>query len=509
MSEEESAAWLRAVIETAVDGIVVIDAGGKVRLFNRACEQLFGYRADAVVGHNVNILMPPPYHDEHDRYLARYRETAERRIIGIGRHVEGKRADGSVFPMYLSVGTIDLGTGEQQFLGIIHDTSESHAVEAALRETAERLRTTLELVPDAIIVIDDQGVIESYSAAAERLFGWSAEEVAGCNVKMLMPSPYRDRHDGYLTRYRATGERRIIGIGRVVVGQRRDESTFPMELAVGEMELSGRRLFTGFVRDLTERQLVEKRLQDLQSDLLHVSRLSAMGEMAAALAHELNQPLTAVINWTRAARRMLGAGSETGQARALDFIDNAVGQADRAGQIIRRLRNFVSKGENEPRSEEVNAVVEEAIALALVGARERNIRIALELGSDLPLVIIDKVQIQQVVINLVRNAIEAMAAVEVRQLGITTREGDGVVEVAVADTGPGLAPEVAEQLFQPFVTTKQKGMGIGLSICRSIVDKHGGRLRATPRPDGGMIFSFTLPVIPGDDRESEEDGEAE
>ena len=507
MPTQESAAWLRAVIETAVDGIVVIDQTGTVRLFNRACEQLFGYPAVAVIGNNVNMLMPAPYHDEHDTYLTRYRETGERRIIGIGRHVRGRRADGSVFPMYLSVGEIEVTIGDRQFLGIIHDTTEQHAVEEALRETAERLRTTLELVPDAIIVIDAEGSIESYSDAARRLFGWTAEQVAGRNVKMLMPSPYRDQHDGYLRRYRDTGERRIIGIGRVVVGLRQDGSTFPMELAVGEMELSGRRLFTGFVRDLTERQLAEKRFQDLQSELLHVSRLSAMGEMSAALAHELNQPLTAVINWTQAARRLLDAESPASRTKALDFMDNSIAQANRAGQIIRRLRSFVGKGENEPTAESPNATIEEATALALVGAKERGIRVVLDLGSDLPTVLIDKVQIQQVVINLIRNAIEAMAAVERRELAIATFRGEDNVAVTVADTGPGLAPEVAEQLFQPFVTTKEKGMGIGMSICRSIIDKHGGRLQATARAGGGMIFSFTMPIVPEDDGDDAAGGE--
>jgi two-component system sensor kinase FixL len=501
LSNQENAAWLRAVIQTAVDGIVVIDEVGHVRLFNRACERLFGYTADAVIGHNVNMLMPPPYHGEHDAYLTPYRQTGERRIIGIGRHVRGRRADRSVFPMYLSVGEIDPEGCSRQFLGIIHDTTEQQSVEATQRETAERLRTILELVPDAIIVIDERGLVQSYSAAAERLFGWSEAEIVGRNVMGLMPSPYRERHDGFLKRYRETGERRIIGIGRVVVGLRRDGSTFPMELAVGEMELSGRRLFTGFVRDLTERQLTEKRLQDLQSELLHVSRLSAMGEMAAALAHELNQPLTAVANWAEAARRLLDTDTPANRTKAMDFMEKAIGQADRAGQIIRRLRNFVGKGDTEARAQEPNALVEEATALALVGvgAREHGVRVVLELGSDLPAVLVDKVQIQQVVINLVRNAIEAMAAVAVRQLTIATTRADGAVEVSILDTGPGLAPEVAEQLFQPFVTTKRQGMGIGLSICRSIIDKHGGRLRAMPGREGGMIFTFTIPTVREED----------
>lgn len=500
MPEREQTAWLQAVIDTAVDGIVIIDSRGRVRSFNRACERLFGYEATAVVGQNVNMLMPSPYHEQHDSYLDHYRTTGEKRIIGSGRHVSGRRADGSVFPMYLSVGEIpSINGNDRQFLGIIHDTSEQHAAEQELRETAERLRSILQLVPDAIIIIDERGLIETFGTAAERLFGWTAAEVHGKNVSMLMPSPYQARHDGYLKHYMETGERRIIGIGRVVVGRRKDGSTFPMELSVGEMRPSGRRLFTGFVRDLTEHQLAEKRLQTLQTELLHVSRLSAMGEMAAALAHELNQPLTAVINWTQAARRMLEQPGAAAGQKALDFMEKSIGQANRAGQIIRRLRDFVSKGDTDHRLEDINKVVEEASALALVGAQEYSVRAIFELDAELPPVLIDKVQIQQVVINLVRNAVEALVAVAVRTVTISTAlRTDETVEVRVADTGPGLAPEVLAHLFQPFVTTKERGMGVGLSISRSIIDNHGGRLLASENAGGGTIFSFTLPIATED-----------
>ncbi len=491
----ENNAWLRAVIDTAVDGIVIIDAAGSVRLFNHACERLFGYNESEVLGRNVKMLMPAPYHDEHDGYLAHYDRTGEARIIGSGRNVEGRRADESIFPMYLSVGEIPQSVGERLFVGIIRDTTEQHAVEQAMREQTERLRSILETVPDAIIVIDEKGAIESFSPAAERLFGWTNAEAVGRNVNILMPTPYHQQHDGYLKRYRETGERRIIGIGRVVVGQRRDGSTFPMELAVGEMTRPSGRFFTGFVRDLTERQDAEKRLQELQTELLHVARLSDMGQMASALAHELNQPLSAVINWTQAARRMITTSGSQVPPNVLDYMDNAIAQADRAGQIIRRLRDFIERGESEHRPEDINKVVEEATALALVGAKESGARVAFAFSPDLPRVTTDKVQVQQVVMNLVRNAIEAMASVAERRLTIATALGDeSTIEVSVADTGPGLPAEVAAKLFQPFVTTKEKGMGLGLSISRSIIDNLGGRLRAGANPEGGVTFCFSLPV---------------
>jgi two-component system, LuxR family, sensor kinase FixL len=365
--------------------------------------------------------------------------------------------------------------------------------ERALRESEAHLRSVLETVPDAVIVIDDRGLIQSFSAAAERLFGYSATDAVGQNVKMLMPQPYRDEHDGYLERYRRTGERRIIGIGRVVLGRRADGSTFPMELAVGETNLEGRRMFTGFVRDITERQVARERLQELQSELLRASRLSAMGQMASALAHELNQPLTAIINYVQATRRMVG-NPDIARDRLEETMDKAVAQANRAGQIIHRMRQFLQKGEMERQPEAINKVLEEASALALVGAKESGVVVRMELGVDLATVMMDRIQIQQVILNLIRNGIEAMQAVARRELRIATSHAEnGMVLVTIADTGPGLDPGVAEQLFQPFVTTKEKGMGLGLSICRSIIDSHGGKIWATPNPDGGVTFAFTLP----------------
>ena len=366
--------------------------------------------------------------------------------------------------------------------------------EQALRDSEAQLRSIIETVPDALIVIDEGGLIQSFSPAAERLFGYRAAEVEGRNVSLLMPSPYREQHDGYLSHYLHTGERRIIGIGRVVVGQRADGSTFPMELAVGEVKLRDRRLFTGFVRDITERQTTRERLHELQSELLHASRLSAMGQMASALAHELNQPLTAVINYVQACRRLL-AGGNAPRERLHDVMDKAVAQASRAGQIIQRMRQFIQKGETERQLESINKVVEEASALALVGARESGIVVRLELSPDLPPVLVDRIQIQQVVLNLVRNATEALAAVERRELTIrTSRPNGALVDVAVSDTGPGLSAEVVDQLFQPFVTTKPKGMGLGLSISRSIIEAHGGRLQAIANPEGGVTFRLSLPA---------------
>ena len=317
---------------------------------------------------------------------------------------------------------------------------------------------------------------------------------------MLMPSPYREDHDAYLQRYLTTGERKIIGIGRVVVGERKDGSTFPLELNVGEMRTANARFFTGFIRDLTERQQTEARLQDLQSELVHVSRLTAMGEMASALAHELNQPLSAIANYMKGSRRLL-EGSPDERAPVLrEAMDKAAEQALRAGQIIRRLRDFVARGESERRVEDVKKLVEEASALALVGAKDRGVRVRFEFDPRTNFVLADKVQVQQVLLNLMRNAIEAMEEARSAILSSPRRSRRTIwSQISVSDTGTGIAPEISAQLFQPFVTTKRQGMGVGLSISRTIVEAHGGTIVPRANPGGGTIFSFTLPAVSKED----------
>lgn len=370
--------------------------------------------------------------------------------------------------------------------------------QAAAREA--HLQSILDTVPEAMIVIDERGLMQSFSSAAERLFGYSASEVLGKNVRMMMPALYRDNHDSYLERYLRTGEKRIIGIGRVVVGERKDGSTFPMELAVGEMTSGKTRFFTGFIRDLTERQKAEARLQELQSELVHISRLTALGEMASALAHELNQPLSAIANYMKGSRRLLDSKSDEQAIMIREAMDKAAEQSLRAGQIIRRLRDFVARGETERRIESLKKLIEEASALALVGAKDRSVRVTYAFDPRLDMVLADKVQIQQVVLNLVRNAVESMEQSDRRDLLICTeRSDDGMAIVKVIDSGVGIAPEIADQLFQPFVTTKSQGLGVGLSISRTIVESHGGRIWTEPNPGGGTIFGLTLRAVTQED----------
>ena len=235
-------------------------------------------------------------------------------------------------------------------------------------------------------------------------------------------------------------------------------------------------------------------MSELQIELLHVSRLSDMGQLSASLAHELNQPLTAIMNYVQAMRHLLDRDAGAGRPKVEDIMEKVVAQAARAGQVIRRLRSFVEKGTVEARRENVNRLIEEASALALVGTKEQRVRTTLKLARQLPPVSVDRVQIQQVLVNLIRNAIEAMASSDKRELTIET-SGDinGFIRVTVSDTGPGLAQDVLDKLFQPFVTTKSAGMGIGLSICKSIIEAHGGSLWHEANPTGGAVFVFTLP----------------
>ena len=492
---EPDDALFRAVVEAAFDPIVVIARDGTVRSVNQATERVFGYASHEVVGHNVGMLMPEPYAGAHGGGLADDLRRGDKNILGGGREVSGRRRDGSVFPMHLAVSEARVA-GEIGFVVVLRDISQSSAAELAQRDSERRLRSILDTVPDGIIVIDERGTVQSYSPAAERLFGYASHEVVGHNVAMLMPQPYKEAHDSYLAHYRHTGERHIIGVGRVVVGLRKNGETFPMELQVGEFRVAGNRFFTGFVRDLSEQQAAQRRIHDLQAELLHASRLSVMGQMASTMAHELNQPLTAVVNYLEAARHLLAGGPQSAE-RVGGLMGRAVAQAERAGEVIRKLRQFVSKGETDRRAENLNKLVEEALALALVGARPSRVRVTLDLDQSLPPVLVDAVQIQQVVLNLVRNAVEAMEAVERCELRLTTRAiSEEMAEVAVADGGPGIPPEIADRLFQPFVTTKATGMGLGLSICREIVEAHKGQIAVAALASGGTEFRLTLPLAP-------------
>ena len=478
-----------------IDGIddravLLLDPAGIVTTCTAGAATLLGWAPDALVGQPVDLLYPPA-----DR--AAERPAADRAAAAAGAAIRDEqwraRRDGSEFLAETMLAALRDEAGALTGFGhSIADVTGRRAIEQARRQGELHLRSILATVPDAMIVIDDAGLIVSFSAAAERLFGYREAEVVGRNVSLLMPSPYRDRHDGYIARYEATGERRIIGIGRVVTGLRRDGSEFPIELAVGEAREGEHRLFTGFIRDLTAQQLAELRLKELQSELIHVSRVSAMGTMASTLAHELSQPLTAIANYLEAGRDLIDAGADNACELVREAVDESAREALRAGQIVRRLRDFVARGETERTVNDLPALVAEAARLGLLGASERGIRLFTDIDPATSLVVVDRVQIQQVLVNLLRNAAEAVVAGDRRDITLTTRADGAMVRVSVADTGPGIDPAIVPRLFEAFASGKADGMGLGLSISRTIVEAHGGRIWTVPNPGGGTIFHFTI-----------------
>jgi two-component system sensor kinase FixL len=486
MPNDAAWSWLSAIAESADDAIIGKNLNGIVISWNKAAEAMFGHTVTEIIGQPITLIIPPDRLQEEAAILERVR--LGERIVHF--ETERRHKDGSIIPVTLTISPIRDESGT--IIGvskIARDLSETHHAHEALRQREALLSSILDTVPDALIVIDDRALIQSFSTAAERLFGYGAGEVLGRNVSMLMPQPYRGEHDNYVGRYLATGERRIIGIGRVVVGARKDGSTFPMELSVGAVNLSGRHLFTGFIRDLTERQDRERRLQELQAELIHVSRLNELGQLVSALAHEVNQPLAAMANYINGARRLIAAGNTEGAARAIDLVAE---QGERARQIIRRLRELVRKGESERRPESLPVTIEEASAIALAGIGQR-LKLEIRIAEDAAEAVIDKIQIQQVLLNLMRNAVEAMAGADRRELSVSADRRGEMVEIRVTDTGPGLPEAVRARLFQPFVTTKSDGMGVGLSVCRAIIEAHGGELEAEDVEGGGTVFRFTVP----------------
>ncbi len=409
------------------------------------------------------------------------------------RHRQPDLGDAVGAALFVAVSTA-ISFGGERFR-VARRQADAVTKDLFLREA--HLASILDTVPDAMVLIDEAGLVRSFSSTAQRLFGWTSEEMFGQNVSRLMPEPYRSAHDGYLQRYYATGERRIIGLGRVVIGERKDGSTFPMELSVGEIRTGRERYFTGFVRDLTETQRTQARLQELQGELVHIARLTSMGEMASALAHEINQPLSAIANYLKGGRRLLEE-PQLDRDMLDGALDKAGEQALRAGAIIRRLRDFVARGETERQVESLHRMVEEAAALALIGARELGIDVRFDYDAAVDRVLADRVQVQQVIVNLIRNAIEAMQDRDRRELTINVGRAGQNALVTVTDTGAGIASEIADNLFAPFVTTKRDGMGVGLSISRTIIEAHGGRLWAEPTAGGGATFKFTLKIVEGD-----------
>jgi two-component system sensor kinase FixL len=361
----------------------------------------------------------------------------------------------------------------------------------------DELHALFDAAVEGIIVIDGDGTITAFNRAAERLFGYAADDVLGRRVDTLMPEPDRSAHDGYMKHYLDTGERRIIGIGREVRAQRADGSTFPIALSVGEIEGGAKRRFIGLIRDLSVQREAEEEAHRLQNRLAHVGRFSLMGEMAAGLAHELNQPLSAIVNYSQAGRRLAERDGPSIDAVS-DCFGKITEQAMRAGHIIDKLRDFLRKDDVTKGTLSLNEVVMSTLNLVEADARAQGIPIVIELAGDLPSVGGDLVQLQQVLMNLTRNAVDAMRDSPNKDEGIiirTSRPTPGEVQVSVLDHGPGVPQQLVKSIFEPFVTTKRDGLGVGLAISRTIIRGHDGELYCRRNPLGGAIFGFKLPAL--------------
>lgn len=489
---EQMAVELNLLIDGAQGlAIYMLDPAGRVTIWNRGAERLKGWTEKEVIGRDSSLFYPA------DALAAGKPQADMERARREGRFEEEDWRlckDGSEFLAAVSWTALYGDDGALRgFAKVISDITLKRSAEEQLRDHESQLRAILSTVPDAMVVIDESGRILSFSVAAEALFGFTEAEVLNQNVRMLMPSPDRERHDSYIQRYLETGEKRIIGKGRVVSGRRKNGSLFPMEIVIGEAFRGNERIFTAFVRDLTDRRRVEQQMATLQAELIHVSRVSAMGTMASTLAHELNQPIAAIANYVEAVRDQMAEPHASDWPIMRDALGEAAREALRAGQIVRRLREFVSRGEVEKTIESLPDLINEAASLGLAGAREVGVEVSFVLDPRASPVLVDKVQIQQVIINLIRNACEAMTDSPVKRLTLSSHARDnGLVQVTVADTGCGIPPGVARQLFSAFVSTKASGMGLGLSICRTIVEVNGGKIWMDTRKGKGTDFHFTL-----------------
>jgi len=406
---------LDAILNTTVDGIIVIDSKGRIESFNAAAERLFGYPASEVVGRNVSMLMPSPHHEHHDGYLERYITTGDARIIGVGREVTGRRRDGSPVPIHLSVGEMRIG-GERKFTGLLHDLTKREGLSRQLETSEARWRAVIDSAVDGIVVIDTRGCIEAFNHGAERLFGYSEQEILGRNVDMLMPSPYREEHDTYLARYVTTGHAKIIGLGREVRGMRKDGTTFPVHLSVGEMIVGGARKFTGILHDLTSRVQIEEQLREQAT-------LARLGEMAAVLAHEVKNPLAGI----RGAIQVIGTRLAPDNPSA-PILKEIVSRIDSLDAMMKDLLLFARPPKPQLQPTAVTGVLTSTVALLSQDPRMKELEI--EVSGSAPPVAADAEMLKIVFQNLLINAAHAMQGKGKIRVDITS--ADAACRIAFA-----------------------------------------------------------------------------
>lgn len=478
--------------------VAITSADGHIVSLNHHCEAATGYTLAEVAGQPVWVVLAPP------QFAGPMRDGVLRAAAGVFPDDERgnwKTKGGELLPVHWGYSVLRDPAGKVQSLVVTgHDQRALRRMQADLSEAIDRYQAILDTAVDGILTIGEDGLMQSFNRAAERIFGYRAMEVLGRNVSTLMPEPYRREHDTYLSSYLSTRRKKIIGVGREVEGLRKDGTVFPLELSVGEVVVSGQRVYTGIIRDITDRKTSEQEARRRQDELAHLTRVHSMGDLAAGLAHEINQPLTAILGHSKAWLRMIDAGEVSSDTMRQSF-EQIGKQAERAAEVIQRLRRYVERGQVERQPNNLDVSVHEVLALLQHELKAHDVDVQLTGLTDLPQLLMDRVQIEQVLVNLVRNAVEAMAeaGVSAPALGLTAVVSDapGGVRLSIRDNGPGFGKISPDQLFAPFFTTKKQGLGQGLSICQRIVQAHGGRIWAEPVQPRGAIFHFWLPLEQG------------
>ena len=468
---------LDAILNTTVDGIIVIDARGTIEAFNRGAQELFGYPEAEVLGRNVSMLMPSPHHEQHDQYLARFLTTGDARIIGVGREVPGRTRDGRIFPVHLSVAEMRIG-GARKFTGMLHDLTKRARLEGELGASEARWRAIVDAAVDAIIVINGHGTVEEFNPAAERLFGYGAAEVCGRNVDMLMPSPFREEHDTYLARYQATGRAKIIGIGREVQGRRKDGSTFPLHLSVGEMTINGERKFTGILHDLTERVQMEIRLSEQAA-------LAKLGEMAAVVAHEVKNPLAGIRGAVQVFAQRIGDDAAT------KILKEIIDRIDALDQMMKDLLLFARPPQPKLSPTDVVPLVTSIASLMAQDPAASDVDV--DVAGAAPPFPADADMLRIVFQNLLINGVHAMKGKGTIRVAVDAQ--GSTCQIAFSDGGPGIPAEIRDKIFTPFFTTKSRGSGLGLPTAKRLVEAHKGQLIVDCPPSGGTIVVVRLPTV--------------
>jgi two-component system sensor kinase FixL len=412
------------------------------------------------------------------------------------------RKDGSRFRADVMIARIEgdalLPSGFGQ---VLRDVTNEEFQARSLEANAVLLRSILETVPEGLVVTDIAGNILLFSAAAEAMFGYASREVVGHNVAILLPERDRPAHEEYMKHYRSIAQTHTIGTRRRLIGRRKDGSEFPHTLRLAEASGGGQRMIASFIQDLTEKEAASAKLEELQRELAHISRVYEMSTLASTIAHELNQPLMAVVNFVQTSAELLRKGDPDHCAALTEAMEEAGRETLRAGDILRRLRAFLSRGDLEKTREDPGQLARDAIYFEAARARYRNIACDVECTPDLRPVLVERVQIQQVILNLVKNAVQSIG--EDGKVCVIITSEPGQLRVTVSDSGPGVPSERIARLFEPFSTSKTDGMGLGLPICRSIIEAHGGRIWHEPAPGGGASFIFTLPQFAEESKDAQ------